>query len=191
MFLFVGLGNPTSKYKNTRHNIGFMAVDKLIDSLKPSPVTKSQFFGDVYKKGEILLLKPLTFMNESGKSVRAVHDFYKPKEVVVIHDDVAIPFGSVRIKRGGGSGGHNGLKSLDAHFGNDYIRIRLGIGEPKNDADLVSFVLGNFLEEEFFCVERLTKNAAKIALELTRKDLSQVIAENVSKKSICEEAQQP
>jgi len=187
MFLFVGLGNPTSSYKNTRHNIGFMVIDRLVQNLKASSITKSQFSGELYKDAQSLLLKPLTYMNDSGRSVRAVADFYKPDEIVVIHDDIAIPFGSVRIKRGGSSGGHNGLKSVDAHMGAEYIRIRLGVGAPKNGQDAVSFVLGNFAKEELPCLEKLIERGVSAALDLTQKQLEEVIALHTCKKSICEQ----
>jgi PTH1 family peptidyl-tRNA hydrolase len=185
MFLFVGLGNPTDRYKNTRHNIGFMVIDQLVGNLKTSSVSKPQFFGELYKDAAILLLKPLTYMNESGKSVRAVADFYKPDEIIVIHDDIAIPFGSVRIKKGGSSGGHNGLKSIDAHIGDDYIRVRLGVGMPKNGRDTAIFVLSDFAMSELACLDKLIERGALIANDLKRMDLDLAITLHTSKKGIC------
>ncbi|MDR1554598.1 MAG: aminoacyl-tRNA hydrolase [Campylobacteraceae bacterium] len=185
MFLFVGLGNPTEKYAKTRHNIGFMVIDRLVDELKASSISKSQFFGELYKSGQNLFLKPLTYMNNSGKSIRAVLDFYKPDEIAVIHDDIAIPFGSVRIKRGGSSGGHNGLKSVDLHTGNDYIRIRIGVGMPKNSQDAADFVLDNFTKEEFICVKELINYSIKIVKDLPEKNLDDIISCYTSKRGIC------
>ncbi|MDR1460353.1 MAG: aminoacyl-tRNA hydrolase [Campylobacteraceae bacterium] len=185
MFLFVGLGNPTEKYANTRHNIGFMVVNRLIGELKASNISKSQFFGELYKSGQNLFLKPLTYMNNSGQSARAVFDFYKPDEIVVIHDDTAIPFGSIRIKKGGSSGGHNGLKSMDSHVGNDYIRIRIGIGAPKNSQDMAKFVLENFSKDELTCIEKLINYSVKIVGDLPNESLDTVISRYTSKKGIC------
>jgi PTH1 family peptidyl-tRNA hydrolase len=185
MFLFVGLGNPTENYTNTRHNIGFKAIDALSARFKASSISKPQFFGDLYKSQNTLFLKPMTYMNNSGKSVKAVADFYKPDEIVVIHDDIAIPFGSVRIKRGGSSGGHNGLKSIDAYVGADYIRVRLGIGAPRAGQDAADFVLSNFSKEEGGCVLKLINYAALICEELLAKSLDDVIGQYTSKKGIC------
>jgi PTH1 family peptidyl-tRNA hydrolase len=185
MFLFVGLGNPTEKYANTRHNIGFMVINRLIGEIGAYSILKPQFFGELYKSGQTLFLKPLTYMNNSGKSVKAVFDFYKPDEIVVIHDDIAIPFGSVRIKRGGSSGGHNGLKSIDLHVGSDYIRIRIGVGAPKNLKNTADFVLENFSKEETVCVEKLIDYSIKIIEDLPNKNLDTIISDYVSKKGIC------
>ncbi|MDR2099321.1 MAG: aminoacyl-tRNA hydrolase [Campylobacteraceae bacterium] len=176
MFLFVGLGNPAENYANTRHNIGFRAIDALSVRFKASLISKPQFFGDLYKSKDTLLLKPITYMNNSGKSVGAVADFYKPQEIVVIHDDIAIPFGSVRIKRGGSSGGHNGLKSIDAHIGADYIRVRLGVGTPKIGQDAAAFVLSNFSKEESDGVLEIVEYATLVCEELLMKSLDEVSA---------------
>jgi PTH1 family peptidyl-tRNA hydrolase len=185
MYLFVGLGNPTPKYAKTRHNIGFMAAELLASQAKASSASKPQFQGELYKSSDKLILKPLTYMNLSGQSVRAVCDYYKPDEVVVIHDDIAIPLGSVRIKRGGGSGGHNGLKSIDSCIGPDYIRIRLGVGSPKNGQDAATFVLDDFAKSEMECVDMLCQKACEIALELMKYPLDEVTTRHTSKGGIC------
>ncbi|MDR2635485.1 MAG: aminoacyl-tRNA hydrolase [Campylobacteraceae bacterium] len=187
MFLFVGLGNPTESYANTRHNIGFKAIDALKVRFGASYISKPQFFGDLYKSQNALFLKPMTYMNNSGKSVAAVANFYKPEELVVIHDDIAIPFGSVRIKRGGSSGGHNGLKSIDSSISPEYIRVRLGVGAPKPMQDTVSFVLSNFSKDESECVLKLVDYAALICEELLSKNLDEVSQQYTSKKGICAE----
>jgi PTH1 family peptidyl-tRNA hydrolase len=187
MFLFVGLGNPTENYANTRHNIGFKAIDALSARFKASHISKPQFFGALYKASNNLFLKPMTFMNNSGKSVEAVANFYKPEEIIVIHDDIAIPFGSVRIKRGGTSGGHNGLKSIDLHIKTDYIRVRLGVGAPRAEQDAADFVLSDFSNDELPCVEKLVNYAALICEELLEKSLDEVNQRYTSKKGICSE----
>ncbi|MDR1975599.1 MAG: aminoacyl-tRNA hydrolase [Campylobacteraceae bacterium] len=187
MFLFVGLGNPTRNYINTRHNIGFKVIDALSAHFKASHISKPQFQGDLFKASNNLFLKPLTYMNNSGQSVSAVANFYKPDEIIVIHDDIAIPLGSVRIKRGGSSGGHNGLKSIDAHIGADYIRVRLGVGTPRFEQDAVNFVLSDFSKEESPCVQKLIDYAALICEELLTKSFDEVNQKYVSKKGICAE----
>lgn len=147
--LIVGLGNPGSEYKNTRHNIGFMVIDALIRRQNAQKLSSSSFDGELFKFKNHFLLKPLTFMNLSGNSIVKVKNFYKIEEVVVIHDDLDLPFGSLRFKHGGGHGGHNGLKSIDEKISKEYARIRMGIGKPEHPGEITSFVLGFFnLEEE-------------------------------------------
>ncbi|WP_281951368.1 aminoacyl-tRNA hydrolase [Nitrosophilus kaiyonis] len=176
MFLVVGLGNPGPKYKNNRHNIGFMVVDYLVNHLNPIPISKKDFKGELYKLKDILLLKPSTFMNLSGESVKAVKNFYKIKNsnIIVIHDDLDLPFGAIRFKKGGSSGGHNGLKSIDNHIGNDYIRVRIGIGRPKDKSQVVNFVLNDFNEEEKKYLDDIIKKASLAVIELTKEDLDKV-----------------
>jgi len=153
--LIVGLGNPGSDYEQTRHNIGFMVIDELIARHNASKLSSSSFQGELYKFQNSsvslknhFLLKPLTFMNLSGESVVKVKNFYKIEDVVVIHDDLDLPFGALRFKRGGGHGGHNGLKSIDALIGKDYIRVRMGIGKPEHKGEVVSYVLGRFSPQQ-------------------------------------------
>ena len=158
--LIVGLGNPGSDYVQTRHNIGFMVVDVLIKQLNAIAVTKSSFLGETYKTPNHFLLKPQTFMNLSGDSVIKVKNFYKQEQVVVIHDDLDLPFGSLRFKLGGGHGGHNGLKSIDSKIGKEYIRVRMGIGKPEHKGEVTSYVLGNFdTEQEKYLQEWIQKTA--------------------------------
>ena len=146
--LIVGLGNPGPDYEKTRHNIGFMVIDELVKRFHANKLSSSNFDGEVYKFKNHFLLKPLTFMNLSGNSIVAVKKFFKIDEVVVIHDDLDLPFGTLRFKRGGGHGGHNGLKSTDERITRDYIRIRLGIGKPVHKGEVSSYVLSNFTEKE-------------------------------------------
>lgn len=147
MFLIVGLGNPGKEYENTRHNIGFMCVDALAQKYKFNTF-KNKFDGEI-AQGEIAqekvyLLKPHTFMNLSGNSVVKAAAFYKilPQNIIVIHDDMDLPIGKIKAKIGGGSGGHNGIKSIDAAITPNYNRIRIGIGRPQDEA--VDFVLSSF-----------------------------------------------
>jgi PTH1 family peptidyl-tRNA hydrolase len=153
MKLIVGLGNPGKKYEATRHNVGFMAIDALADKLNIN-VNKAKFKG-LYGDGRIgmekvYLLKPETYMNNSGESIRALIDFYKidVDDVYVIYDDMDLEVGQLKIKPKGGSGGHNGLKSIEAHLGTkQYKRFRIGIGKDKHML-VVDYVLGRFGKRE-------------------------------------------
>lgn len=153
MLLLVGLGNPGNEYARNRHNIGFMAVETIAQRHRFTP-WKKRFQGQTAEGtvagDKVLALEPATFMNLSGQSVVAALQFYKlkPENVVVIHDELDLPPGRIRVKKGGGHGGHNGLRSIDAHIGKDYWRVRLGIGHPGNK-DLVSgYVLHDFAKAD-------------------------------------------
>ncbi|MDA7817872.1 aminoacyl-tRNA hydrolase [Sulfurimonas sp.] len=148
MMLIVGLGNPGSTYTSTRHNIGFLVIDELIKRHNASKQSSSNFEGDLFKFSNHFLLKPLTFMNLSGNSIVAVKKFYKINEVVVIHDDLDLPFGTLRFKHGGGHGGHNGLRSTDERISKEYSRVRMGIGKPEHKGEVSSYVLSDFNEKE-------------------------------------------
>src|SRR5258708_3650631 len=160
MRLIVGLGNPGPRYARTRHNIGFMAVDAIVRRHSFPPL-KARFKGEFAEgtiAGErIMLLKPQTFMNDSGESVGAPARFFKlqPGEIAVIHDELDLAEGKLRVKRGGGAAGHNGLRSIDALFANDYWRLRIGIGHPGAKELVLSYVLQNFPEEEMEWVSPL------------------------------------
>lgn len=148
-YLVVGLGNPGAEYAGTRHNIGFMAVDALADAATASSWQR-KFKGQIATASladhNVILLKPMTFMNLSGESVGAALNFYKlaPTDVIVFHDDIDLQPGQVKVKQGGGHAGHNGLRSLDEHIGKDYWRVRLGIGRPENKDEVHDYVLHNF-----------------------------------------------
>ncbi len=155
MKLIVGLGNPGSRYENTRHNIGFMALDMYAAragaSLKEGH--KSLWCKVRTKTGEdVLLQKPLTFMNSSGEAVQSLSSFFKvaPEDILALHDELEFPLGQIRLKVGGGDGGHNGLKSLTQHLGsNGYSRVRLGIGRPEHaEHDVADYVLSSFSAHE-------------------------------------------
>ena len=151
MFLVVGLGNPGTEYAATRHNVGFMAADELHRRYNFSPF-RSKFNGLIAEgqiEGEkVYLLKPQTYMNLSGNSVVQAANFYKilPENIVVIHDDMDLPTDKIKAKIGGGSGGHNGIKSIDSQITPNYNRIRSGVGHPanKNEDNIVNHVLSGF-----------------------------------------------
>lgn len=153
MKLFVGLGNPGSKYAGNRHNIGFMALDRIAGDHGFGP-WKSAFKGEISEGrlggDKVLLLKPMTFMNLSGEAVRAALDFYKltPADVVVFHDELDLAPGKCRAKQGGGHAGHNGLRSIHAHIGEAYGRIRLGIGHPGHKDAVAAYVLHDFAKAD-------------------------------------------
>ncbi len=150
MHLIVGLGNIGEKYQLTRHKIGFMVIDEITKNLSTSNIQKSNFHSSLEKSAYDLYSKPTTYMNNSGMAVQAIKEYYKleMEDIIVIHDDIDLPFGTVKFKIGGGHGGHNGLKSIDAHIGKEYIRIRIGVGKPQDKADVANYVLNNFSKEE-------------------------------------------
>jgi PTH1 family peptidyl-tRNA hydrolase len=166
MKLLVGLGNPGPTYSQTRHNIGFLTIDKILEKISANDISNKKFLGELYKKGDLLLLKPTTFMNLSGKSVQAVANFYKikPEDILVIHDDIDLPFGAVKLKKGGGHGGHNGLKSIDSLITKEYNRLRLGVDKPEYKSQVPEYVLSNFNEEEQKKLENFVDYAANVAL---------------------------
>lgn len=184
--LIVGLGNPGTKYGNTRHNIGFMAVDSLAEA---NSINLSRYvfkrelnkkdFESLWGKGsindkEIVLLKPQTYMNLSGEAVKLLADYFRiePKDILVIYDDIDLELGSIRIRLSGGSGGHRGMQSIIEHLGtNDFPRIRLGIGRPneQGQGDVADYVLSSFDTEEKDLLQQ-TLNRAKEAVEVILKD---------------------
>ncbi len=176
MILFVGLGNPGSQYENTRHNIGFKVIDKLVYDLDARDISKTSFQGKLYRNANSLFLKPTTFMNLSGRSVQPVKDFFKVEleDIIVIHDDIDLPFGAVRFKRGGGHGGHNGLRSLDAHITPEYIRVRVGVGKPERKSQVADYVLHDFSTEEAPMLETLIAHVAKACEKLCSEELIEV-----------------
>lgn len=172
MFLIVGLGNPGREYENTRHNIGFAAIDIIAEKYNID-VNRTKFKGE-YGEGfingnKVILLKPYTFMNLSGESVREAIDFYKltEEEVLIIYDDISLEVGRLRIREKGSAGGHNGIKSIINHMGTDvFTRIKIGVGAPKGD--LVNHVLGKFSKEE--------ANILKQTLDVVAKATEDIIA---------------
>ena len=157
--LIVGLGNPEPKYDRTRHNIGFAAIDAIASAWQINLSENRKYFGE-FGEGQkhltkIRLLKPLTYMNRSGQSIRAVTDWFKlpPTSVLIIYDDMDLPLGKLRLRLSGSAGGHNGMKSAISHLGNqNFPRLRIGIGKPQNavvgEANTISYVLGQFNAQE-------------------------------------------
>ncbi len=166
-FLVVGLGNPGKEYELTRHNIGFIVLDNLADKAGIE-ISKSAHKG-ILGKGEYLdntvyLFKPLTFMNKSGEALKEIKNFYKipADQIIVIHDELDLQLGDIRSKFGGGTAGHNGLKSIVEKTGDkDFHRIRIGIGKPEYKTQVVDHVLSTFSEEEFKGLDNLIEKAIK------------------------------
>lgn len=173
--LIVGLGNPGSEYEHTRHNIGFDFIDELAKLWKTSLKEEKKFFGQVARvnlnEGEVWLLKPLTFMNKSGTAVQALAKFYKilPEEILIIHDELDIPCGQVRFKKGGSNGGHNGLKDIQAWLGTpEFYRLRIGIGHPGDRNLVIHYVLHKpQAQEQSLITEAMQKSLAAIPQMLT------------------------
>jgi PTH1 family peptidyl-tRNA hydrolase len=175
MRLFVGLGNPGSGYSGNRHNIGFMAIDAIARRWN-FPSWRARFSGET-SEGEIggvrtLLLKPKTYMNESGRSVSEAARFFKIDlpDIVVFHDELDLAPAKVRVKTGGGNAGHNGLRSISPTIGNDYVRVRLGIGHPGNKDVVHSYVLSDFAKADREWVECLIDAIADNADLLAKGD---------------------
>jgi PTH1 family peptidyl-tRNA hydrolase len=176
MLLFVGLGNPGPQYAGNRHNIGFMALQAIAlrHDIKP---WRRRFQGVAVEGAigpeKVLLLLPGTYMNESGRAVQEAASFYKldPGQVVVFHDEAELSPGKVRLKKGGGNAGHNGLRSISEHIGNDYHRVRLGVGHPGNKEMMEAYVLQDFPKNEWPWVEALCDVVAdNVALLIEGKD---------------------
>jgi len=185
MKLIVGLGNPGPTYQNNRHNIGFMVVDKLLQNLPVTNQTNKKFLGELYKSGDLLLLKPATYMNLSGKSVQAVANFYKikPEDILVIHDEIDLPFGAVRVKKSGGHGGHNGLKSIDSLITKEYNRLRLGVGKPERKEMVPNYVLSDFNKNESGVLENFIDYASTVAKEWLKLPLEELKSKYSKKDS--------
>ncbi len=160
MYLLVGLGNPGLEYTENRHNVGFMCLDEIRKSYG-FPPEKQKFSGflteGIIEEEKVYLFKPLTYMNRSGQAVAEAARFFKipPEQVIVFHDDLDLVPGKVQMKHGGGHGGHNGLRDLDAHMGNQYWRVRIGIGRPLHKGAVTSYVLSNFSKEEHIWLDPL------------------------------------
>ncbi|WP_298357340.1 aminoacyl-tRNA hydrolase [Rhodoblastus sp.] len=175
MLLIVGLGNPGKGYAGNRHNIGFMALDAIARAFDAAPFRK-KFQGEASEARigpeRVLLLKPETYMNESGRAVAEAARFHKipVEDIVVLHDELDLAPGKLRIKRGGGDAGHNGLRSITAHMGGAYRRVRLGIGHPGDKALVHSFVLSDFAKADKAWVEALCDAVAKNAEALAKGD---------------------
>lgn len=179
MKIIVGLGNPGPQYETTRHNVGFLAVDRLVEKWAASgPIVKYQgeIFQATHKGEKVLLIKPKTYMNLSGRCVGPIFSFYQADahDLIVIHDDLDLPALALRLKTGGGTGGHNGLKSIDEHLGKEntkYHRIRIGIGHPSRTETMqrmspADYVLMQLSDEELQELDSLLDNVVGAAEEI-------------------------
>lgn len=183
MKLVVGLGNPGQKYAGTRHNVGFDCIDYCAQDMQIE-LNQSKFKG-IYGQGmvngeKVFLLKPLTYMNLSGESVRPFADYFNIdlKDIVVIYDDMDLPVGKIRLRQKGSAGGHNGIKSLIQHLGTaEFNRIRIGIDRPKNGESIVNYVLGSYHPDERGPVEDAVVQATKATRAWTSKTFLEVMNE--------------
>ena len=193
MFVIVGLGNPGTKYELNRHNIGFLVIDEITKSLTNSQIiNKSNFKATTLKHQEDIFVKPQTFMNNSGESVFAIKEYFKIQinHIIVIHDDIDLPFGSVKFKIGGGHGGHNGLRSIDAHVGAEYIRVRIGIGKPIHKSDVAKYVLSDFSMFQKEHLPRLLEHVQQSIKSLLTHDLKEVALQYSLKQTLEEEGKE-
>lgn len=182
MKLLVGLGNPGSEYAGNRHNVGFMAVDAIAERFKFGP-WKKKFQGQA-ADGEIagervLLLKPQTYMNESGRAVGEAARFLKIDlgDIVVLYDEIDLEPGKLKVKTGGGNAGHNGLRSISQHLGNDYQRVRIGVGHPGDKARVADYVLSNFAKADHAWLDPLLQAIAAAAPRLARNDQARFLTD--------------
>ena len=189
MFIIAGLGNPDKKYENTRHNIGFDFIDAL-GAKYNIPVKEKKhkaLVGTGYIEGvKVLMVKPQTYMNLSGESLREVMDFYKidpEEEMLIVFDDISLAPGNIRIRKKGSAGGHNGIKSIIAHTGTqNFTRIKIGVGEKPAGWDLADYVLGHFPEEDRKLVDEAVSDAVTAAVYIMQQDTDRAMNEFNAKK---------
>lgn len=174
MYLIAGLGNPENEYAHTRHNMGFDTINNIAKNNNIS-ISKTRFKA-LYETGiiqgkKVILLKPQTYMNSSGISIKEVVDFYniKPEEIIIIYDDIDIEKGKIKLRKKGGPGSHNGMKSVIQELqSTDFIRIRVGIGQPEFKKDMINYVIGNVPDEEQKVLQVGTQKAAEAVEEILR-----------------------
>ena len=182
MILIVGLGNIGSQYFKTRHNIGFEVVDELIKSNNFKPV-QGNFRGELFQADEVFILKPSTFMNLSGESVSIVKNKFNFEKIIIVHDELDLPFGAIRFKVGGSSAGHRGIASLDEETQKTAVRVRLGISNNSEERkNTVEFVLSKFNSDEMKCFDKWISLAKDAIIELLKHDW-QKVASTKSQKS--------
>ncbi len=187
-WLIVGLGNPESKYDNTRHNIGFAAVDYMAEKLGVS-FNKKKFnaiYADtIWGDNKVLLVKPLTYMNNSGEAVAEFASFFKipPERIIVVFDDISLDVSKIRIRRKGSAGGHNGIKSIIAHAGTqNFMRIKVGVGEKPSGWDLADYVLGHFSEEDTSKIKEVMPDILQAAVFMMQGDVDKAMNDYNAKK---------
>ena len=191
MFVIVGLGNPGKKYETTRHNAGFIAIDALADkygiSIRENK-HKALCGSGVIEGHKVLLVKPQTFMNVSGESVRSVMDFYKidpEEEMLIIYDDISLAPGNIRIRKKGSAGGHNGIKSIIAHAGTqNFMRIKVGVGEKPSGWDLADYVLGHFSDEDQTKLKETMPDIIQAATLMVQGDVDKAMNDFNAKKQV-------
>lgn len=174
MYLIVGLGNPENEYSHTRHNMGFDTINQIAKN-NNIEITKNKFKGilenTIIQNQKVILLKPQTYMNLSGQSVKEVAEFYnlKPEEIIVIYDDIDIEKGHIKIRKKGGAGSHNGMKSVVEELqSTDFARIRVGIGQPEFKSDMINYVIGKVSQEEQEILQQGVEKAAKAVEEILK-----------------------
>lgn len=191
MFVIVGLGNPGKKYENTRHNAGFIAIDALADKYGISISEKKHKAlcgSGVMEGNKVVLVKPQTFMNLSGESVRSIMDFYKidPEEdMLVIYDDISLAPGNIRIRKKGSAGGHNGIKSIIAHAGTqNFMRVKVGVGEKPSGWDLADYVLGHFSDEDNAKLKEIMPDIIQAVTFMVQGDVDKAMNDFNAKKQV-------
>lgn len=174
MYLIVGLGNPEPEYSKTRHNMGFDVINKLSNKYEIN-VNKSKWKGlvgtGIIENEKVILLKPQTFMNLSGESIREVMDFYnlENKDIIIIYDDMDIEKGEIKVRKTGGPGSHNGMKSVIENLPNNrFKRVRVGIGKPENKSDMINYVIGKVSDEEQEILDKGTEKAKEAVIEIIK-----------------------
>jgi PTH1 family peptidyl-tRNA hydrolase len=190
MFLIVGLGNPGKKYSLSRHNVGFMVIDEI--AKRHEIDVKKRGFNSLYCESiidqkKIILLKPQTFMNASGRAVYAAVNFYKisTSDVLVVHDEIDLPTGAMQVKFGGGSAGHKGIDSVIGHLGgSDFIRIRIGVGRPTQKPEVVNHVLSEFEHGEIKIIKVMVEKAAEAVIETILNGLEKAMSKFNRKSEI-------
>lgn len=188
MILIAGLGNPGKEYENTRHNAGFLVLDTLAQKLGADLSERKHraLCGKAVIGGQkVILLKPQTYMNSSGESIRAAADYYKvpPEDILVVYDDISLAPGQLRIRAKGSAGGHNGIKSIIAHLGTqEFPRVKVGIGEKPPRMDLADYVLGHFSSGEKKIMEEAAKEAADAICEIVNAGIEQAMNDHNRRK---------
>ncbi len=181
MYLIVGLGNPENEYAHTRHNMGFDTINQIAKN-NNIQITKNKFKGlcesTIIQNQKVILLKPQTYMNLSGESVKEVAEFYnlKPEEIIVIYDDIDIEKGHIKIRKKGGAGSHNGMKSVVEELqSTDFARIRVGIGQPEFKSDMINYVIGKVSQEEQEILQQGVEKAAKAVEEILKNGIDRAM----------------
>lgn len=191
MFIIAGLGNPGREYENTRHNIGFLVIDGIAKKYQITMLERKHkaVIGKGYIDGhKVVLVKPLTYMNQSGESIRQATDYYKvdvTTQLVVVSDDISLDVGQLRIRKKGSAGGHNGLKNIILHLGSEnFIRIRMGVSDKPQGYDLKDYVLGHFTDKEKKVLEETSGKAAEAIRMILQGDVDGAMNRYNTKKKV-------